>query len=111
LTFLATTEDTHGELIKIENEVPAGTPGVPMHYHLSFTESFYVLESRLDVYVGRHNHVELSAGQSAPARAGVQARRSRRGLPAERARARIPAALGGACRLRRPARDIPDAGS
>ena len=64
--MIATTEKTHGELIKIENEVPAGTPGVPMHYHLSITGSFYVLESRLDVYVGRQNHVELSAGQSGP---------------------------------------------
>ena len=65
LTFLATTEDARGELIKIKNEVPAGTPGVPMHYHLSFTESFYVLEGKLDVYVGKNNHVVLSAGQSA----------------------------------------------
>lgn len=65
LTFLATAEETGGELLKVKSELPAGSPGVPMHYHLAFTERFEVLEGRLDMYLGGKNHVVLSPGQTA----------------------------------------------
>jgi mannose-6-phosphate isomerase-like protein (cupin superfamily) len=65
-TFLATAEETNGELLKYRSEVPAGSPGVPFHYHLAFTERFEVLEGRLDIRLGeRENHVVLEPGQSA----------------------------------------------
>jgi mannose-6-phosphate isomerase-like protein (cupin superfamily) len=65
-TFLATAEQTNGELLKYRSEVPAGSPGVPLHYHLAFTERFEVLEGRLDIRLGeRENHVVLEPGQSA----------------------------------------------
>ena len=66
LTFLATTEETGGELLKVKGELPAGSPEAPMHYHLAFTERFEVLEGRLDMYLGgKENHIVLAAGQSA----------------------------------------------
>lgn len=66
LTFLAIAEETGGELLRVKSELPAGSPGVPMHYHLAFTERFEVLEGRLDMCVGgKKNHIVLTAGQSA----------------------------------------------
>jgi hypothetical protein len=44
LTFLATTEDTCGELIKFTNEIPAGAPGVPIHFHSPSRVSLWVAE-------------------------------------------------------------------
>jgi mannose-6-phosphate isomerase-like protein (cupin superfamily) len=63
-TFLTTAEETSGELLKLKAEIPAGTPGVPLHYHLTFTEGFEVLEGRLDLRVGE-DHVVLGSGESA----------------------------------------------
>ena len=66
LTFLATAEQTGGDLLKVKSELPAGSPGVPMHYHLAFTERFEVLDGRLDMRIGsKKNHIVLTAGQSA----------------------------------------------
>ena len=66
MTFLVTTEESGGELLKVKSKLPAGSPGVPMHYHLAFTETFEVLEGHLDMCVGsKKNHIVLSAGQSA----------------------------------------------
>jgi mannose-6-phosphate isomerase-like protein (cupin superfamily) len=62
-TFLATAEETNGELLKVRAEIPAGTPGVPLHYHLTFTEGFEVLEGRLDLRVGE-DHLVLGSGES-----------------------------------------------
>jgi mannose-6-phosphate isomerase-like protein (cupin superfamily) len=63
-TFLATAEETNGELLKVKAEIPAGTPGVPLHYHLTFTEGFEVLEGRLDLRVGE-GHLVLGSDESA----------------------------------------------
>jgi mannose-6-phosphate isomerase-like protein (cupin superfamily) len=63
-TFLATAEETNGELLKVKAEIPAGTPGVPLHYHLTFTEGFEVLEGRLDLGVGE-GHLVLGSDESA----------------------------------------------
>jgi mannose-6-phosphate isomerase-like protein (cupin superfamily) len=63
-TFLATAEETNGELLRVKAEIPAGTPGVPLHYHLTFTEGFEVLEGRLDLGVGE-GHLVLGSDESA----------------------------------------------
>ena len=66
VTFLATTDETDGAYVRIRNEVSAGAPGVVLHYHLTYSETFRVLEGRLDVSVGDNpNHVVLAAGSSA----------------------------------------------
>jgi mannose-6-phosphate isomerase-like protein (cupin superfamily) len=62
-TFLATAEETNGELLKVKAEIPAGTPGVPLHYHLTFTEGFEVLEGGLNLLVGE-DHLVLGSGES-----------------------------------------------
>ena len=65
VTFLATTEETNGEYVRIRNETSAGAPGVVMHYHLAYTEAFEVLEGSLDVCVGtEENHLVLREGES-----------------------------------------------
>jgi quercetin dioxygenase-like cupin family protein len=66
VTFLATAEETNGEYVRIRNETSAGAPGVVMHYHLSYTEAFEVLQGTLDVcVVGTNNHIVLAEGESA----------------------------------------------
>jgi mannose-6-phosphate isomerase-like protein (cupin superfamily) len=66
VTFLATTEETNGEYVRIRNETSAGARGVVMHYHLAYTEAFEVLEGSLDVCVGtKENHLVLAEGDSA----------------------------------------------
>jgi mannose-6-phosphate isomerase-like protein (cupin superfamily) len=65
ITFLATAEETGGEYVKIRNETSAGAQGVVMHYHLSYTEAFEVVEGNLDVCVGsKENHRVLAGGES-----------------------------------------------
>ena len=64
-TFLVTGEETGGEYIRVRAELPPRAPGVPMHFHLGYTERFEVLQGRLDLYVGKSNHVVLTSGQSA----------------------------------------------
>src|SRR3712207_641713 len=63
-TFLATAEEKNGELLKLKEEIPAGTSGAPLHYHLTFTEGFEVLEGGLDLRVGE-DHLVLGSGESA----------------------------------------------
>jgi mannose-6-phosphate isomerase-like protein (cupin superfamily) len=65
VTFLATAEETNGEYVRIKNETSANAPGVVMHYHLTFTEAFEVLEGTLDLSVGtKENHLVLAEGES-----------------------------------------------
>jgi mannose-6-phosphate isomerase-like protein (cupin superfamily) len=66
VTFLATTEETSGEYVRIRNETSAGARGVVLHYHLTYTETFKVLDGRLDMCVGNDkNHLVLPPGGSA----------------------------------------------
>ena len=68
ITFLITAEQSGGEFVKIRAELPAGASGPPLHYHLAFTETFEVIEGRLDLYVGgKKTRVMLQSGQSAHA--------------------------------------------
>jgi len=63
VTFLETAEETNGEYLLAKVELaPRG--GNAMHYHLTFTEAFEVLEGRLNVDLdGRH--LVLEPGEKA----------------------------------------------
>jgi mannose-6-phosphate isomerase-like protein (cupin superfamily) len=66
VTFLLTTDETNGECVRIRNTTFAGSQGVVLHYHLTYTETFEVLEGRLDMSVGSNDsHLALAAGSSA----------------------------------------------
>jgi mannose-6-phosphate isomerase-like protein (cupin superfamily) len=67
VTFLKTCEETKGESLLAELEVfpnAQGTSAAPPHYHVSYTESFHVLEGELTVRIGKKTLV-LGKGQSA----------------------------------------------
>jgi len=55
------SEDTGGSLGLVEQVVPAGFPGPPLHVHPEFEETFYVLEGRIAFRVGDEAH-EAAAG-------------------------------------------------
>ena len=50
------SEDTDGTFGLIEQVVPAGFPGPPLHVHPEFEETFYVIEGRIAVRVGDEAH-------------------------------------------------------
>jgi len=52
VTILETTEETEGTLVKTRTTLPGGATGVVLHYHLSYTETFTVVEGRLDMCIG-----------------------------------------------------------
>jgi mannose-6-phosphate isomerase-like protein (cupin superfamily) len=45
-------EDTAGELALVEQVVPAGYPGPPLHLHPDFDEHFYVIDGSLAFRLG-----------------------------------------------------------
>jgi mannose-6-phosphate isomerase-like protein (cupin superfamily) len=45
-------EDTGGELALVEQVVPAGYPGPPLHLHPDFDEHFYVIDGALAFRMG-----------------------------------------------------------
>lgn len=45
-------EDSAGHLALIEQRVPAGYPGPPLHLHPDFDELFFVVEGELSVRIG-----------------------------------------------------------
>jgi mannose-6-phosphate isomerase-like protein (cupin superfamily) len=55
-TFVAAAEDTDGAFVKTRTTLPGHAAGVVMHYHLTYTETFTVLEGTLDICVGGKNH-------------------------------------------------------
>ena len=55
------SEDTDGTFGLIEQVVPAGFPGPPLHVHPEFEETFYVIEGEIAVRVGDEGH-EVGAG-------------------------------------------------
>lgn len=68
MTFLTAGEETGGEFARVRTELPAGASGLPLHYHLTFTETFEVREGKLDMYVGgKKHHRVLKSGDSAHA--------------------------------------------
>lgn len=45
-------EQTNGQLGLIENVIPAGFAGLPLHVHPSFDEAFFILDGELTFRVG-----------------------------------------------------------
>jgi quercetin dioxygenase-like cupin family protein len=68
-TVLLRSEDSGGVVSMIENRVPAGWEGPPLHHH-EFDEAFYVLEGELTFQLG-DELVAATSGQFAFARGGV----------------------------------------
>lgn len=67
VTFLKTCTETNGKSILCELELfpnAQGTSAAPPHYHLSYTETFHVLEGELTLRIGR-KILTLEKGQSA----------------------------------------------
>ena len=63
-TIVATRETTNGGFTITDTTVPAGFPGPPPHSHRRLTDSFYVLEGTLTVYVEGEAH-DLGPGSYA----------------------------------------------
>ena len=62
VTFVKTGEETNGEYLYLKTELaPYGE--APMHYHVTFTETFEVLEGEVNVVIAGEHKV-LKAGQS-----------------------------------------------
>lgn len=49
ITFLQTSEDTHGKLIRVELTMSPNAQGPPLHFHTTFEERFEVLEGQIKV--------------------------------------------------------------
>jgi quercetin dioxygenase-like cupin family protein len=58
------SEDTNATFGLIEQVVPAGFPGPPLHVHPEFEETFYVIEGQIAVRVG-HEAREAGPGSVA----------------------------------------------
>jgi mannose-6-phosphate isomerase-like protein (cupin superfamily) len=58
------SEDTDGRFALIEQAVPAGFPGPPLHVHPEFDETFYVIEGTAALRVGEQAH-DACAGTTA----------------------------------------------
>ena len=52
ITIRLRSENTNGRFALIEQVVPAGFPGPPMHVHPGFDETFYVIEGAAAFRVG-----------------------------------------------------------
>lgn len=50
------SEDTNGTYGLVEQIVPAGFPGPPLHVHPEFEETFYVIDGHIAVRVGDEAH-------------------------------------------------------
>ena len=55
-TVLLRTEQSAGAVALVENTVPAGWPGPPLHHH-DFDEAFYVLDGELRFQLGERQRV------------------------------------------------------
>ena len=66
-TVLLRTEQSAGAVALVENTVPAGWPGPPLHHH-DFDEAFYVLAGELTFQLGERRRV------AGPGRAVVRER-------------------------------------
>ena len=69
VTFLETSEESGGERTLAELDVAPGGKVTP-HYHLSYTESFRVLEGQLSVRIG-DTHLTLNPGEQMTVPAGA----------------------------------------
>jgi quercetin dioxygenase-like cupin family protein len=64
LTILIGEEENAGALQLYRVLLPAHRTSPPLHYHVSFTETFTVLKGTLDIYLGRERrHQQLHSGE------------------------------------------------
>jgi mannose-6-phosphate isomerase-like protein (cupin superfamily) len=59
-----TGEETGGEVVEVEFEIPPGSPGPPPHRHPDQVEDWQVLEGTLNIRIGGASRT-LAAGESA----------------------------------------------
>jgi len=52
ITIRLRSEDTDGRVGMIDQVIPAGFPGPPLHVHYDFEETFYVVDGTLSLRVG-----------------------------------------------------------
>jgi quercetin dioxygenase-like cupin family protein len=65
VTFLTTAQETNGAFVKTVVELLPGSQGQPSHYHLTYTETFEVVEGQLDICLGgKKHHRVLRSGES-----------------------------------------------
>jgi mannose-6-phosphate isomerase-like protein (cupin superfamily) len=65
LTMLVSECDNGGAKQLYRVRLPGWRPSPPLHYHLDFTETFSVLEGRLDLFVGpERKHFVLEPNES-----------------------------------------------
>jgi mannose-6-phosphate isomerase-like protein (cupin superfamily) len=55
-------EDSAGTMALVEQRVPAGYPGPPLHLHPDFDELFYVLEGELSMRIGARTETVAAGG-------------------------------------------------
>jgi len=65
VTMRATSEQTGGEFIRIEELAPRGT-ATPLHVHPTDDESFYILEGEMTFYLDDGQPIPASAGSFVP---------------------------------------------
>jgi mannose-6-phosphate isomerase-like protein (cupin superfamily) len=71
ITMLVSEEDNGGARQLYEARVPPRRIGPPLHYHVTFTETFTVKEGTLDFYLGpERRHMLLGPQQSVTAELG-----------------------------------------
>ncbi len=64
LSFLMPSTETRGAYVISMTELRPGSKGIPMHYHLTYTETFRVVKGKLDICVGgKQHHRVLEAGE------------------------------------------------
>ena len=61
VTMKATSEQTGGEFLLIEELAPRGT-ATPLHVHPTYDESFYILEGEMTFYIEYGQPIPASAG-------------------------------------------------
>ncbi|MFS0515016.1 cupin domain-containing protein [Nostoc sp. UIC 10607] len=59
MTILCSTNDTNGEYVKFQFELPPGSQGSPLHYHDTKTEIFEVLSGSLEMEVGEKGNIKV----------------------------------------------------
>ena len=75
LTMLLSEEENGGALQLYRVFLPVHRRSPPLHYHTAFTETFSVLEGKLDMYLGRERrHRQLRPGARWIARCFVPVR-------------------------------------